>query len=69
MAESKLTLTSLEKQHYKEMTGKEINDLLLGKTIMLKDLLSKAVYEVKINNKGRTKKSYKGKESKNINQD
>ena len=56
LAESKLTLTSLEKQHYKEMTGKEISELLLGKTITLKDLLSKAVYEVKINNEGLTKK-------------
>ena len=56
MAESKLTLTSLEKQHYKEMTSKEISELLLGKTITLKDLLSKAVYEVKINNEGLTKK-------------
>jgi len=56
MAESKLTLTSLEKQHYKEMTGKEISELLLGKTVTLKDLLSKAIYEVKINNEGLTKK-------------
>jgi len=55
-AESKLTLASLEKQHYKVMTSKEISTLFLGKTITLKDLLSKAVYEVKVNKDGLTKK-------------
>jgi len=56
IAEPKLTLASLEKQQYKVMTSKEISTLLLGKTITLKDLLSKAIYEVAINEDGLTKK-------------
>jgi len=51
---SKLTLEKLD--GYNIMTGIEISEVLLGKTVILKDLLSEAVYEIKINQNGVTEK-------------
>jgi len=62
-ADTKLTLASLESQNYKQMTGIEISKLLLNKTVKLKDLLSDAVYEIKIDADGsiKNRKKIKGK--------
>ncbi len=51
-SENKITLLSLEKQNFYVMSGKEISEILLDKTVKLKDLLSEAVYEIKINKNG-----------------
>jgi len=55
-ADSKLTLASLEKQNYKIMTGIEISEILFNKTIKIKDLLSDAIYKIKIDENGLTKR-------------
>ncbi|VAW66037.1 hypothetical protein MNBD_GAMMA08-1698 [hydrothermal vent metagenome] len=60
-----LTLDKLVKDNYKLMSGNDISEMLLGKKIILKDLLSEAVYEVKIHKNGTTeKKQIKSKNPK-----
>jgi len=56
IAETKLSLASLEKQDYKQMTSIEISEMLLDKTVRLKDLLSEAVYEIQIKKDGSIKR-------------
>jgi len=53
-AETPLTMKHLN--GYNIMTGLEISEILLGKTVVLKDLLSEAVYEIKISQNGLTEK-------------
>jgi len=63
--DSRLTLQKLDGYHI--MTGLEISEILLGKTVILKDLLSEAVYEIKISQDGLTeKKVIKAKSPKTL---
>jgi len=48
------------------MANKEINEVLLGKTVILKDLQSEAVYKIKINKNGLTEKKVLSVESPEI---
>jgi len=60
-----ISLDKLIKDNYTLMSGSDISEMLLGKTVILKDLLSEAVYEVKIHKNGTTeKKQIKSKSSK-----
>lgn len=64
-ADSKLTLSSLEKQNFNIMTGNEISALFLNNNIKLKDLLSGAIYQIKISENGLIeRKVIKGKNPK-----
>ncbi len=51
-ADSKLTMNSLEKQNFRVMSGSEISEIFLNNNVKLKDLLSGAVYQIKINENG-----------------
>ena len=51
---SPMTMKNLNGYHV--MTGIEISEMLLGETVILKDLLSEAVYEIKISQNGLTEK-------------
>jgi hypothetical protein len=51
-----LTLDYLIKNNYQLMSAAEINKIISGKKVILKDLLSKAVYELKIDKSGMTEK-------------
>lgn len=67
LAENSSGLTLKKLDGYKIMTGIEISEILLGKTVILKDLLSEAVYEIKINKDGVTeKKIIKAKSPKTL---
>ena len=67
LAENNNILILQKLQGYKIMTGIEISEILLGKTVILKDLLSEAVYEIKINKNGVTeKKTLKTKSPKTL---
>jgi len=56
IADAKAPLTMNDLNGYHVMTGIEISEILLGKTVILKDLLSEAVYEIKISQNGLTEK-------------
>lgn len=67
LADNNSILTLQKLDGYKVMTGIEISEILLGKTVILKDLLSEAEYEIKINKDGVTeKKIIKAKSPKTL---
>lgn len=51
-----LTLDYLIKNNYQIMSAAEINEIISGNKVILKDLLSKAVYELKIDGSGTAEK-------------
>ncbi|RDH82702.1 MAG: hypothetical protein DIZ80_10505 [endosymbiont of Galathealinum brachiosum] len=55
-ADEKLTLNKLVENKYHLMTSNEISEILIDKTVILKDLLSEAVYEISINKEGKIDK-------------
>lgn len=54
--QNRLTLSSLEKQGFVLMNGTQASEMLIGKTVQINDLLSQAVYEVKISKNGSMKR-------------
>ena len=52
VADENLTLNKLVNNKYHLMTSNEIREILIEKTVILKDLLSEAVYEISINKDG-----------------
>jgi hypothetical protein len=61
-----LTLAELKQQGFVLIQSGEMSEMLLDKTVLIKDLLSKSVYEVKINKDGSTDKKQIKKSSAKI---